>query len=60
MVHILGYRGITVYSLGGKKVLIYILIYRGIIVRILGYRGITVHSLKIGYTLAYKINSKGT
>ena len=27
---------------------------------ILGYKGIAIHNLRIGYTLAYKINFKGT
>ena len=51
---------LQLYSLGSKKVLVRILIYRGVTVRILGYRGIAVYSLKIGYALAYKINSQGT
>ena len=42
------------------KVLVRILIYRGIIVRILDYGGIIVRNLGTRYTLARKINSKTT
>ena len=50
-----------IYNLNNsRRVLVHILIYRGITVRILGYRGIAIHSLKIGFALAYKINSKST
>ena len=53
--------GSRIYNLNNSgRVLVHILIYRGITVYILGYRGITVHSLKIGCVLAYKINFKGT
>jgi hypothetical protein len=51
---------LRIYSLGNGKVLVHILIYRGVAVHILGYGGIAVRSLKIGYALACKINSKST
>jgi hypothetical protein len=41
---------LRIYSLSNKSSLVHILVYRGIAVRNLGTR----------YTLAHKINSKGT
>jgi hypothetical protein len=41
---------LRIYSLGDERVLVYILVYRGIIVRNLSTR----------YTLAYKVNSEIT
>jgi hypothetical protein len=53
---------LRIYSLGGGKVLVRILVYRGIIVYILGYGGIIVYSvvynLRVGYILASEVNSK--
>jgi hypothetical protein len=51
---------LRIYSLGNGRVLVLILVYRGIIVHSLGYGGIAVRNLSIRYTLAYKINSKTT
>jgi hypothetical protein len=48
--------------LGDGRVLVRILVYRGVIVRILGYGGIIVRSmvrnLRVGYILASEVNSK--
>ena len=54
-----------IYNLNNSgKVLVYILVYKGIIVYILGYRGIIVHNivynLSIRCALASKINSNAT
>jgi len=53
---------LRIYSLGGRRVLVCILVYRGIIVYILGYGGIIVYSvvrnLRVGYILASKVNFK--
>ena len=49
---------LQIHSLGDGRVLVRILVYRGIIVRNLGYRGIMVHNLSTRYTLARKINFK--
>ena len=52
---------LRIYNLDNSgKVLVRILIYRGITVRILDYRGIIVRNLGTRYTLARKINSKTT
>ena len=53
--------GLRIYDLGnGRRVLVHILVYRGITVRNLGYGGITVCSLRVGYTLTSEVNSKAT
>jgi hypothetical protein len=53
---------LRIYSLGGGRVLVRILVYRGITVRILGYRGIivcsVVRNLRVGCILASEVNSK--
>jgi hypothetical protein len=53
---------LRIYSLGGRRVLVHILVCRGIIVYILGYRGIIFHSvvrnLRVEYILASEVNSK--
>ena len=48
---------LRIYNLGDGRVLVRILVYRGIIVHNLGYRYITVRNLNTRYTLARKINS---
>jgi hypothetical protein len=59
---IYGLGRLRIYSLGSGKVLVRILVCRGIIVRILGYRGIIVRSvvcnLRVGYILASKVTFK--
>ena len=50
--------GLRIYNLSDKRVLVHILVYRGITVRNLGYGGIAVHNFSTRYTLARKINSE--
>ena len=55
--------GLWIYNLDNSgKVLVYILVYRGIVVCILGYGGIVVcsmvYNLRVGYILASKVNFK--
>jgi hypothetical protein len=47
LVCILSFKGITVYN---KRVLVYIL----------SFKSVAVYNLKVGHTLAYKVNLKAT
>jgi len=53
---------LRIYSLGDGRVLVRILVYRGIIVYILDYGGIivcsVVRNLRVGYILASEVNFK--
>jgi hypothetical protein len=53
---------LRICGLGDGRVLVRILVYRGVVVRILGYGGIIVRSvvrnLRVGCILASEVNSK--
>ena len=50
-------KGILIYILSFKSIIGY---NKGVLVCILSSKSIIVYNLKVGHTLAYKVNSKAT